>query len=103
MTPIRHQVSRKDVLILFWTVVMLAVVISTGSLVIARQANTNSDQTEKAICVQIRYLEGVAHTTKALADRTGDPNDRQIRLRGAEGAQKLADDLRGLGITCPPD
>lgn len=98
--PERRGHYRKQILVTFWVVIFVNVVVSTGALIVARDGQGISRRGQKAICVEIKFLEGNATLAEKIGRKTKDPELRKERFEGAKGARHLAQDLRNLGIEC---
>lgn len=98
--PERRGAHRKQILLSFWAVILVNVVVSTGALLVARDGQSISKRGQKAICVEIVFLETNAALTTRIAERSDDPVLREQRFEGARRARDLAQDLRNLGIEC---
>lgn len=92
--------SAKPLFISFWTVLIISILISCWSLVIADRSHDISSQGRKAICVEIRFLDTSAQTALATARATKNPDIRKARVQQAQVVAKLVTDLRKLEIDC---
>lgn len=110
MSPIRHM-TRKEWLIAFWAVVILAAIVSTGALVSARHANDAADtanesaqRSEKGFCIAINLIESGAKADAAVADNPRTTKSiKNIRREQARGSLFFASQLRSI-VRCPqPD
>jgi hypothetical protein len=100
--PIRGQ-HQRSILTAFWAAVIMAVITSTISLYLSEKGDNTAYRVEKAICVEIRYLEGAASAYGKLGgDLKATPEEREARQNAVKRTLKLAADLRSLNIQCPP-
>lgn len=91
----RHRRTEhyRAILIAFWASVAISAIVSGGALFLAYKTN-------RAICVEVKFLEGSAKLTRLAAAQTPDANLRAERYKGADRADGLARDLRRLVIHC---
>jgi hypothetical protein len=102
MSPIRNHVTHKQWLILFWAVVAIAVVVSTGALRAAHSAGQTAQRSEKGFCIAIQLIESgaLADATVALNNKT-QADIAKVRLGQARGSIHFASQLRSI-VHCPP-
>lgn len=96
MSPIRHM-TRREWLIAFWAVVVMAAVVSSGALISAHKANNTAQRSEKGFCIAIKLIEGGAVADAEIANNPNTtPDTKRIRNGTARGSLSFASQLRDI-------
>lgn len=102
MGPERRQAHRKWVVI-FWAVIFIAVVISSGALIVADRATKTANRSEAGFCIAIELIEGGAVSDARIANSPGVSADvKKIRTQQYKGSLFFALKLRHLHFHCRP-
>jgi hypothetical protein len=100
MGPERRKHS-KIWLTIFWSVIFIAVVISSGSLIVANRATDVAHRSEKGFCIAISLIESGALADARVAHSPSTPrNIRKIRTEQYRGSIFFALQLRNQGFEC---
>lgn len=110
MNPIRptgafgkeRRTGERNRLIIFWTLIGICAVVSSGSLIVAYQSKSNAERSERAHCVLVKFLVGSNLRNQASIDHNPNgPNVDQQRS-AVEQTAGLIKELRHTGIHCIP-
>lgn len=104
MNPIRshngpeRRKSERNRLVIFWSVIAICAVVSTGALIVAAKAVNTSHHAEKAHCVLVKFLVGSNLRNQASINEhpPGTAQQRDAVVQTTD----LIMELRATGIHC---
>jgi hypothetical protein len=96
----RH--GERNRLVVFWTIIAICTVVSTGSLIVAYNGKSNAERSERAHCVLVKFLVGsnLRNAASLHSDPNGPGSDQ--RRAAVQQTAKLIVELRAAGLHCPP-
>lgn len=96
----RH--GERNRLIIFWSVIFICIVVSSGALLAAKRSNDNANRSEKAHCVLIKFLVGSNIRNQATLDADPNGSGSDQRRDAVKQTAALITELRATHIHCAP-
>lgn len=96
------HLTDKERLVVFWAIIIIALVVSVGALGAARRANDTATKSEHGFCIAIRTIETGAVADREVAENTTtEPGIKATRERQWRASIQFAAELRRQGYNCP--